>query len=366
MSDNSHKNDDFFRQPHSFDEDDPYERGFADKLYEYDDAPQQQPMPPRRRPSTPQAYYTPGKKKRRRSAGKTILSVLLIFLLLVGILAAVVWFSAKQPTADNTRARRDGCSTILIAGTDESGNLTDTLMLVNFNRTDKKISIMSIPRDTRVNSSYSPHKINGAYGMNGGGKAGMDALMGYVADSIGFYPDGYILIELDVFIDLVDLFGGVEFDVPMNMNYDDDSQDLHIHLEEGMQRLNGEQSMGLVRFRSGYTMADLQRVNVQRDFLMAALQQWTSLWNFYKVPKALSLLGDNSLTDLSTRNMIWLAESVLLCGTDDMNMQTVPYYLSDGSSEVYITGDEAYLDLINEYFNPYEREIGFDDLNLGR
>lgn len=366
-----------YENDHSFEEEDPYERGFADKLYEdceepvYTDDPQydymqETPQPPLQpRPSAAerqvQQSYTPKKKKKHRVL-RAFGKILLVIVLLLGVLIGAAHFLASQPMADNGRARKDGCTTILLAGTDESGDRTDTIMLLNINRDEKRMSLMSIPRDTKVNSTYVPHKINSAYGVNGKGEEGMDSLMDYVADCIGFRPDGYVLLELDVFIELVDLFGGVEFDVPMDMNYEDPSQDLYIHLNKGVQTLDGEQAMGLVRFRYGYADADIGRVSVQRDFMLAAIGQWASVKNVFKLPQALRLFGKYALTDLSTRNLLWLAESVVLCGTDDMFMTTVPFYLT--GDYVAIDADGDYLDLINEYFNPYERDIGWDDLDI--
>ena len=219
-----------YENDRSFGEEDPYERGFADKLYEdceepvYTEAPQyddvqQPPLQPR--PSAAerevQQSYTPKKRKKHRVL-RVFGKLLLVIVLLLGVLIGAAHFLASQPMADNGRARKDGCTTILLAGTDESGDRTDTIMLLNINREEKRMSLMSIPRDTKVNSTYVPHKINSAYGVNGKGEEGMDSLMDYVADCIGFRPDGYVLLELDVFIELVDLFGGVEFDVPMDMN----------------------------------------------------------------------------------------------------------------------------------------------------
>ena len=191
----------------------------------------------------------------------------------------------------------------------------------------------------------------------------MDALLEYVSECVGFCPDGYMLIDLNVFVELVDLMGGVRFDVPCDMYYNDPTQDLYINLTAGEQTLNGEQAMGLVRFRSGYAMADLQRVNVQRDFLSAAMHQWLSVKNLFRLPKALKLLMDNTFTDLSMENLLWLGESVLLCGTGDMQMMTIPNYLSDGGEYVIINGDEL-LPIINESFNPYEKDVTWDDLYI--
>lgn len=360
----------------ALEEEDPYERGFADKLYEGCEEPgypdyvagmggYDVPEPPiQPEPSAAQwqvkQTYAPKKKKHRILRFFGVL--LLIFVLLFGGLFAGVHFLTKEPAADNDRARKEDCCTILLAGTDESGDRTDTIMLLNIDRGQKRMSLMSIPRDTKVNSTYSPHKINSAYGVNGKGEEGMDSLIDYVSECVGFRPDGYMLLELDVFIELVDLFGGVEFDVPMDMNYEDPSQDLYIHLNKGPQTLDGEQAMGLVRFRYGYADADIGRVRVQRDFMLAAIDQWVSVKNVLKLPQALALFAKYAKTDLSMGNLLWLAESVLLCGTDDMYMTTMPFYLS--GDYVIVDADEDYLDLLNEYFNPYTRNIAWDDLYI--
>ncbi|MDD6644094.1 MAG: LCP family protein [Firmicutes bacterium] len=368
---------DYDQNEPAFEEEDPYERGFADKLYEDCEEPNvtddwdntndfeltEPPLQPR--PSAAerqvQQTYTPKKKKKHRIL--RFFGVLaLIVVLLFGGLFAGVHFLTGEPMAENDRARKDGCCTILLAGTDESGDRTDTIMLLNIDRGQKRMSLMSIPRDTKVNSTYVPHKINSAYGVNGKGEEGMDSLMDYVAECVGFRPDGYMLLELDVFIELVDLFGGVEFDVPVDMDYEDPSQDLYIHLNKGLQTLDGEEAMGVVRFRSGYADADIGRVSVQRDFMLAAIDQWVSVKNVLKLPQALSLLGRYAQTDLSVSNLLWLAESVLLCGTDDMYMTTMPFYIS--GDYVAVAADEGYLNLLNEYFNPYARSISWDDLYI--
>ncbi len=399
-------------------EEDPYEKGFADKLYEDDDEedftvkkPEPQPViraynadyhraPPRdragetqqprraredatqryyavqepeyrapqkpRRKAEPQpaAYEEPETpKKKKHGFGKGLAKFLLVVLLIIALLTGVLFLVAKQPVDANCDlARKRGNSTILLAGTDASGDRTDTIMLLNIDRKAGKLSLMSIPRDTKVNSTYTPHKINAAYGVNGSGEQGMDALMEYVSECIGFRPDGYMLIDLNVFVELVDLMGGVRFDVPCDMYYNDPTQDLYINLQAGEQKLNGEQAMGVVRFRSGYAMADLERVNVQRDFLSAALHQWVSVKNLWKLPKALSLLLDHTLTDLSTANLLWMAESVVLCGTGDM-MTTIPHGLSGDGEYVLIDAQET-LDLVNESFCPYEQGITMDDLYI--
>lgn len=342
---------DYYRnQPQNFE--DPYERGFADKLYE--DMSEPQYVVPDEKP--------PKRKKKRRWL-RWIIGIVLATLILVIGATAFLYFYSEQPTeGDNSREMKDDVSAILVAGTDESGLLTDTIMLLCTDRENKRINIMSIPRDTKVNLNYSTPKINLAYHLNGRGEEGMEALMKYVGQCVGFMPNGYVLLDLDCFIELVDLFGGVEFEVPCTMYYEDPAQDLYINLEPGLQKLDGEEVMGVVRFRSGYAMADLQRVNVQRDFIFAAMKQWATVRNVTKLPKALDIMDEYSLTDLSKRNFLWLAWSVLICGTDDIHSVTIPWKLDGGYVE--IEADEEYIDMINEYFNPYEEEVELSDLKI--
>lgn len=325
--------------------------------YDYDEP---EPAPSRRRQDT----YAPRPRKKHRFL-KFLLWLLMILLILVLLFGVFMAVFGKAPASDTPiGTRKEGCATVLLAGTDADGTRTDTLMLLYIDRPNKSLRLMSIPRDTMVNRDNPVPKINGAYGANGSGEEGMDVLMGYVADLIGYRPDGYMLINLDCFVDLVDLMGGVTYDVPMDMAYDDPTQDLHIDLKAGKQRLNGEQAMGLVRFRSGYAMADLERVNVQRDFLKSAMSQWTKIWKLYKAPAALALVMKNTTTDLSARNLCWIMTSVGLCGTGAMENDTLPgspQTVNGGS--YYVEDVWAAAELVNAKYNPYESEISAYDLH---
>ena len=168
---------------------DPYEKGFADKLYDgYIGKPPVDPYEPYR--PKPVQKPAPKKKKKRKKRGLWIFLSVVLSLVAVVILGVVLlWNMATQPVKDGD-GHLNGSSTILLAGTDESGLHTDTLMLVNCNRNSGQISIMSIPRDTRVLSRYTPHKINGAYSANGCGEEGMYWLCDYVRQCVGFVPDG--------------------------------------------------------------------------------------------------------------------------------------------------------------------------------
>ncbi len=306
----------------------------------------------------------PEKKRKSKSGFGRFVSVVLILAILSALAVHFVW--AKQPIAEiGLGERRKGTATILIAGTDAGGYRTDTMMLLSVDRKSGEIGLVSVPRDTLIYCEYPVPKLNSAYGWANGGEGGAQQLMERVEQIIGFAPDGYLIVDMDCFKELVDLMGGVRFDVPMEMNYEDPSQNLYIHLSAGQQTLNGEQAMQLVRFRSDYPDADLGRVRVQRDFLSAAIRQWVSPIGLLHVPAALKLLSKNTSTDLSTANLVWLAESMLFADRSQIDMQTMPgaaSYISGGS--YYVLDPNGVAELVNQVLNPYEKGVSSADLDI--
>ena len=304
----------------------------------------------------------PEKPKRRHG-----LRIALVLVLLLTIGAAVFHFLiARAPQSEAAlSARKKGCATILVAGTDEGGYRTDSMLLLNIERTEKAIHLVSIPRDTLIYCEYSVPKINSAYGWAGGGDDGMQELLTRVEEIVGFRPDGYVVTDLACFEELVDLMGGVTFDVPVEMHYSDPSQNFYIDLSAGEQKLDGAQAMQLVRFRSGYADADLGRVKVQRDFLAAALHQWASVKNVYKLPSAIRLITEHTKTDLTSAQLAWLAESAALCGTDGLTMATMPGSAAwIGGGSYYVLDAAQVADLVNEKLNPYQKEVTVVDLAI--
>ena len=313
---------------------------------------------------TKQPYYeeeeipvkTPRKRKKH-----TFLKFFLTIILLLAIAAAALWIFARQPDGESLAGHRDGATAILLAGTDEEGTRTDTMMLLYLDEKEGEMGLLSLPRDTYTSMDISVPKLNAVYGVAGGGKDGMERLLDYTKECIGYRPDGYVLIDLDCFESLVDLMGGVTFDVPVDMSYEDPAQDLYIDLKAGEQKLSGKEAMWVVRYRSGYAAADLQRVEVQRDFIQAALTQWLTVGNLWKTPGAAALLTANTTTNLSLQELAWIAKAAKSIGTENVQTDTLPgeaAYVGDGS--YYILWPETTARLINEYYNPYHEEVSPD------
>lgn len=336
-------------------------RDYADWLYEQGDG--EQTVMQREALAQRERGGEPPKQKKNRHPVRTVLLVLLA-LLLAG--TAALWIAAKQPKAENELgARRKDCATILLAGTDKDGFRTDTMMLLSIDRANGTLSLVSIPRDTLVFCEYAIPKINSAYGWGGGGEDGMRELMLRVSEIIGFEPDGYVLIGLEGFEKLIDTMGGVEFNVPIDMRYSDPTQGLEIDLRAGEQRLSGSDAMQLVRFRSGYAMADLDRVTVQRAFVKAALSQWLSPEKLLRLPSALNTLKKYTQSDLTTENYLWLAESAMFCDLESVRMETLPgtaMYIGGGS--YYVLDPSGVAETVNTCCNPYEQGVAVSDLSI--
>ena len=338
------------------------EQAYAEWLYAQDHRPAvQRPTEPAE--VLPEEEEAPPPEKKKHGFRNFLLILLTLAILLT---AAVVFLLPKQPQSEvGLGARKPGASTVLLAGTDQDGTRTDTLILLSVDRGSRGLSLVSIPRDTLVNGNYNIPKINSVYGVNGGGAEGMEMLMTRVSECIGFRPDGYMCIALSGFEAMVDAMGGVTFDVPVDMYYNDPSQDLFINLTAGRQTLNGKEAMGVVRYRAGYADADLSRVQVQRSFLTAAIDQLISPEGIAKAPQLLNVLLQHTDTDLSAAHLLWLAESALLADRQDIRNVTLP-----GSGRNIYGGSYYVLDpaltaqTVNTYCNPYQTEITTDHLTI--
>ena len=274
-------------------------------------------------------------------------------------------YNGDMPTVSGNR--KDGWYTFLLVGTDMDDGNTDTIMVVSYDTKGQKINIMSIPRDTMINESWDIKKINSVYSRTGNS---IDSLANRVQRLIGFKPDFYVKVELEMFVKLVDLVEGVEFDVPQDMNYDDPWQDLHIHLKQGVQTLNGQQAMELVRFRR-YSEGDIKRVEVQQNFMKALIKECLSIRHWGKIKAYIDLAMENVETDLESGSIVWFAANVLglngvkMLTMEDVETCTLPgdYWGSAWSRDTrqeqsYVTiYPNQVVKLVNEKFNPYEQNV---------
>lgn len=207
---------------------------------------------------------------------------------------------------------------ILIAGADKSGELADVIMLAKINIETKEVKIISIPRDTRIKVNNKFMKINQVLGKNG--ISGIKQSVEYILKT---KVDNYVLFSTDTFKETIDSLGGVDFNVPQNMNYNDPVQNLHINLKKGYQHLDGEKAEQLVRFRK-YPMGDLDRIKVQQDFFKELITQKLNYSLLENADSLISTLIKNVNTDISLKDTIPYISFLKSIDNIDVTFYTIP------------------------------------------
>lgn len=275
--------------------------------------------------------------------------------------------------------RKEGYYTFLVAGQDVISGSTDTMILVSYDTKNKEIHAISLLRDTMINTSASSKRLNSVYTRNRGDKSlpedqrvenGMTALKKEVSKLTGIYPDFYVMVQWEAVGELVDAIGGVYFEVPFDMDYDDPAQDLHIHQKAGYRLLDGEDAMEVIRFRKNndfsISLGDSGRTEIQRDFLVAVLEECLQPDVLLKLPTLANIFLENVDTDLSVGNILAFAE--LAIGMDpetDVTIVSMPWtgVWYNGASMVVPIEDEL-LEILNDGINPYVDDIQSSDLQL--
>ncbi|NLD87038.1 MAG: LCP family protein, partial [Clostridiales bacterium] len=225
----------------------------------------------------------------------------------------------KKPLISNKAGHKEDFLTAIIAGTDEDGTRTDTILIAAFDLKNDTLSLLSIPRDTRTymdNGKY--HKINAAHNK------GIKQMQKEIKSVIGFVPDKYMIINYTAFEELIDFIGGVEIDVEQDMIYSDPDQDLNINIKAGYQTLNGEQALHYMRYRSGYADADLGRIKAQQKLMFAVAKKAMKPSIILKLPGISEIFGENVETDLTIPELVWIGTKFARLGTDGLTTDMLP------------------------------------------
>lgn len=304
------------------------------------------------------------KRKGRRIFGKIVLTLLLIIIILAGIFAYKVYKNGGGLTGivttlvgtDPEKIKNLPDFYCLLLGKSEA--MTDTIMVAKYSPSTGNAALLSVPRDSFVgsnpNTATASDKINSKYQISP--QRTIDA----VNELTGLNLKYYITVDTKALRDLVDAIGGVYFDVPIKMDYDDSSQDLYIHLEPGYQLLDGEKAEWLVRFRHNnngtsysyeYGDNDLGRMRTQREFLMAVAKQTLKLENITKVNDILNVIEQEVETNIDFDTMMEYAPALLNINADNIQTNMLPGtpQYCNGVAVYLVDKDEA-KDVVNELF----------------
>ena len=265
---------------------------------------------------------------------------------------------AAQEALRSHLERKGGFYTILVSGSDDGNGNSDTNILVAIDTVNGYIYGTSIARDTKAVWNGKNHKINAAFGSGG-----MEKLAEVVSDQLGIPVDYTVSVDLKGFAALVDAIGGVDFDVPVNMDYEDPYQDLYIHISKGMHHLSGSEALKVVRFRKGYATQDIGRMETQQKFLKAVAKQTLTVSNLGKIDEFVKIFQKYVKTDLTLGNLAWLGKEAISIGADNVEFSTLPGVWNDDDKFIHLNKDDV-LTLVNEHLNPYVEDRTADDLNI--
>ncbi len=243
------------------------------------------------------------------------------------------------------------------AGVDD-GN-TDMILYVHFNNETGEMKMLQIPRDTMATTDRS---VSGNYRINNIAKTqaadsnsmNMAALCKQISNMYQLPIDGYMTIRLEMLVQLVDSFGGIELYVPREMDYKGS------HLDQGYQTLNGDACEFLLRTRHIYADSDIGRLNMQRQFYAALFRRLKSIGNIWDVAKLTPAVLNYMETDLSASQLVSFAVSMLKIDSSKIMICQMPVKMAEkykGESVVYPARQED-ADLLNQYFR---ENTGFVD-----
>lgn len=251
----------------------------------------------------------------------------------------------------------------LVAVTDIEEGRTDTIMLVDYNCINNKVTLMSIPRDTKVTVSQdvfnvmannypvlksSTMKINAINYY--GNERGMEFLSEYVEEMLDIEIDYTALLHIDAVRYLVDSVGGIEFDVPRRMYYSDPTQNLLINLQAGVQLLDGSSAEQLLRYRS-YGDGDLSRVEVQQEFISLFLDKIFSMDSIISNPSSyLTALIDYVETNFKITDALRYLKEINKIDTSNVENYTMPVIMQQ-SSTYLLTDDSEIKSFAYDLFN---------------
>lgn len=224
------------------------------------------------------------------------------------------------------------------------GVRTDTIMLARVRPETQEVSIVSIPRDSKVFLTQSGRvgKINSAFSMGGAKQA-----IRVVERSFGIPIDRYAVINLQGIQDVLEALGGVDVFIEKAMSYNDHSGDLHINFKPGKQHLNGQQAMEYLRFRHD-ALGDIGRIRRQQKLMGALTKKFNDPWIVTKIPRLIEVAQPHIQTDLSLDEMLSLGWFGRALQRSAVHVSTLPGGTSIEDSSYWLINQRQARTLLNK------------------
>lgn len=293
------------------------------------------------------------KKKKRKWT-----SVLLVLFVLVGGIAGYSYFQYKQGiNQSNKKINQDnengvteqvytfngkkdqyGATNILLLGSDTRGEKdarADTIMIAHYNEDKGTYKLTSIMRDSYVDiPGHGSHKINQAFRLGG-----PELMRKTIKENFDIDLQYFTIVDFEGFVQLIDeaFPNGVEINVEKKME-----EMIGVTLEPGLQRLNGEEMLGFVRFRQD-AVGDFGRVKRQQQALQAIGDQLSGIQTLPKLPKLIGVVTPYVNTNMNTGDILFMAKDFF--SKDRGVVETFRIPVQDSYKDTRITGEGLVLEI---------------------
>ncbi len=292
------------------------------------------------------------KGQRLLEEGMLLILALLITFTIVVIGSSVLFLGKinKNDMIEPTKVSTNKPVNILLLGTDigdpsqpnnNAIKRTDTIMVLNYNPKEKKLQVVSIPRDTLIDVNGKNLKINSAYAI-GGEKRVKSEVEKLLNISINYIAK----IDYNAFREFIDAIGGIKMQIERNMIYDDEGQNLHINFKKGeVVKLDGKKSEEFFRWRknndgSGFANGDLDRIENQQKFISKVVDKCTSPMIIFKIPSIIKALGDNIDTNMPPLKVISYGLKFSRINSEKIDMKIAQGTPKDISGESFLVFDK--------------------------
>ena len=325
------------------------------------------------------------KKKNKKKEEHKILKlfIIIILLILIALASRFVYYTYKNggglqgvlATAlghdENTKKNLPEFKALLMGiSIDIDTKLTDTIIVASYNPNTQKATMMSIPRDTFVGYSEKKatgsDKINAIYSI----KNGPEGVLEEVNELTDLDIKYYAVVETDALVKLVDAIGGVTFNVPIDMKYDDPTQNLHIDLKAGEQEIDGAKAEQLLRFRHNnngtsypaeYGDNDIGRMRTQREFMSETMRQTLKVENIFKLGQILDIAKESIETNINFNDAKDYLPYLVEFKTENLVSDTLPGQPKMMNDLWFYKCDEkATKELVNKLFYKRDNAEGED------
>ncbi len=329
------------------------------------------------------------KKKSKLSTKERVIATMSIILIIASVVTVAVMYGynyvMEEPLLLDTQGGSDGeideevktpevikpdITNFLILGIADDEELrenlylTDVIMVVSVDIKGEVVNILQIPRDTYVHDHSITGKINAVYKNDSDWEYyGAEGVARLINDMFQIPIDHYVTMTMDGFRDIVDAIGGVTMEVPVDFNADGNV------INKGMQTLDGQDALDVVRMRAYYASGDdIARMDTQRVFVSAFLQQCMNL-GVSQMTSLIPTILNEVKTDMTVSEVLEFYTFVQNMDLGNINAVTLPGGgmtlrppLFNLDQSVYAIYKQRTAIILNNYFRPYSDDVAAESL----